>query len=290
MVEVADRFARRLRPARADLAARSLEGAVESERFCDPVRMVVTAPVTGLSLDPAPGAALDTELLFGEPFDVYDISEGLAWGQSVRDGYCGHVPHDALGAAGQEPTHRVATRFAQLYPRPDMKTRPIGWLPHGARLAVEDLADGFARIAGGGHVPLPQLAPLDRPAPDWVAEAEAYLGVPYLWGGRSALGLDCSALVQLARQSAGYDCPRDSDMQEAWLGRSLEEGEAPRRGDLIFWKGHVGVMLDARRLLHANAHAMAVTIEDLAAARTRIEAAGDGPATRRARLEREGTS
>ena len=158
-------------------------------------------------------------------------------------------------------------------------------MPYGARLCVRSIEDRHARLADGHFIPVPQIAPLDVPTTDWVAEAERFLGVGYVWGGRSSWGLDCSALVQLARQAAGFECPRDSDMQAEGLGRTLPDQAPLQRGDLIFWKGHVGIMSSAETLLHANAHHMAVTTEPLAEAIQRIEAAGDGQVTRRARLD-----
>jgi len=150
---------------------------------------------------------------------------------------------------------------------------------------VEGPEAGFAALSSGGFVPGPHLARREAATEDWVAEAERLLGAPYLWGGRGSTGLDCSALVQLALSAAGRGCPRDADMQEAELGRTLAPGTPPERGDLMFWKVHGGIMLDATRLLHCNAHHMAVAIEPLETTRARILAAGDGPATRHARLD-----
>ena len=183
------------------------------------------------------------------------------------------------------PTHRIAQPITHVYPAPALKTRPIGWLSYGALVRVEGAAAGFKALSTGGFVLAPHLARREAAAADWVAEAERLLGAPYLWGGRGSTGLDCSALVQLALQAAGCDCPRDSDMQEAELGRTLAQGTAPERGDLMFWKGHLGIMLDATRLLHCNAHHMAVAIEPLDAVQARILDAGEGPVTRHARLD-----
>ena len=275
----------RLTPARPDLAARRLEGTVAADRFADPTPMQVTTPTAPLSLEPDPAAPLDTELLHGERFEVYDTAGGLAWGQSALDGYVGYVPAGCLAPPGPEPTHWVTALVAQLYPVPETKSRPSGWLPLAARVAVEDEGARFVRIAGGGHLARQHVAPIGETAADWVAEAERFLGTPYLWGGRSPLGCDCSALVQLPRQRAGLPTPRDSDMQEAGLGETIGGNVLLKRGDLVFWKRHVGIMLDAERLLHANAHHMATVIEPLETVVARIEAVGEGPVTRRARLD-----
>ena len=275
----------RLTPARPDLAARSLEGQVEAERFADPALMEVSVPLAPLSLGPDANAPLDTQLLHGERFEVYEVAHALAWGQSVRDGYVGYVPLACLVDPGPEPTHRVTALLAQVYPAAAMKTRPVTCLTLGAPVAVAGAAGRFFELAHGGYIARPHLAPREEGPTDWVAEAERFLGTPYLWGGRSPLGCDCSALVQLPRQIAGLETPRDSDMQEAGLGETIGDNVALDRGDLIFWKGHVGIMLDGERLLHANAHHMAVTVEPLEQVRARIRSIGEGEVTRRARLD-----
>jgi len=261
----------RLTPARPGLAAESLRGRVAAPRYAAPERWRVIRAAAPLRA--APGArGLASELVWGAEVDVYEIADGLAWAQAAADGYVGYLPADALGAPGPAPTHRVAAPTSHLYPAPEVKTAPLCRLPMGARLAGRlvgtwlETADGF--------VPAPHVAPLDRPAPDWVAAAERLTGAPYLWGGGTAAGLDCSALIQVAMDAAGRACPRDSDMQAA-LGAPAPEGDL-RRGDLAFWRGHVGVMLDAATLLHANAHHMAVAAEPLAGAVARIAAAGGG--------------
>ena len=269
----------RLTPAREDLAAAHLEGRVRAARYVEPRRRRAATPTVPLTAEPDADAAMTSELLFGEGFDVYDRREGWAWGQSARDGYVGWAPGHCLDAPGAAPTHRVAALAALVFPRPDIKSRPVGALPMGALLAAE-AAGEFVRLEAGGFVSRAWLAPAESREPGWVAVAERLRGVPYLWGGRSPAGCDCSGLLQLARQAAGFACPRDSDMQEAASG---ESPGALARGDLVFWRGHVGIMLDAETLLHANAHHMAVAAEPLAEAEARIAAKGGGPVTARRR-------
>lgn len=278
----------RTTPARADLAAAHLEGEVEAERFSEATAMMVSVPVAPQSSRPNGEAPLTNQLLYGERFDAYELMGHWAWGQAVLDGYVGYVPRACLEMAGPETTHRVAQSMTHVYPEPALKVRPVGWLSYGARVAVTGVEGGFAALATGGHVPIQHLARLTKPAADWVAETEKMLGMPYLWGGRAVTGLDCSSLIQLAMQAAGRPCPRDSDMQAAELGQSIEADADLARGDLVFWQGHVGVMLDETRLLHANAHHMAVAIEPLDNARARILGAGEGPITHIARLDAEG--
>lgn len=275
----------RLTPARPDLAASHLEGKVKAASFVDARPARVRAPKTMLCPRPDRAGAPDTELLFGEDVDVYEIANGWAWVQSVLDGYVGYVPVRNLARRAGPVTHRVATLTAQVYARPELKIPAIGRLPFGARVGVEEVRDGYARIADERWIADPQLAPIDSSRNDWVAIAEMFEGVPYVWGGRSSMGLDCSALVQLSRQAAGHDCPRDSDMQRGALGRDLQATEPLKRGDLVFWKGHVGIMRNAKSLLHANAHHMAVALEPLERAVQRIAEKEFGEIVRRARLD-----
>lgn len=272
-------------PARPDLAAAHLEGAVEAARYAEPTRLAVSLPVAPLTRRPEAEAPMESQLLYGEAFAAYEHDGEWAWGQAEDDGYVGYLPRAALAPAEATPTHRVGALITHVYPAPSLMARPLGWLTYGALVRVAGVEAGFALLATGGHIPVQHLVPRAHRAADWVAEAVRFTGVPYLWGGRAPTGLDCSGLLQLALAAAGRPCPRDSDMQEAELGRALRADTPPRRGDLIFWKDHVGIMLDGRRVLHANAHHMAVAAEPLEAARARILANGGGAVTRHARLD-----
>jgi cell wall-associated NlpC family hydrolase len=271
-------FDPRITPARPELAAKYLEGRVAAARFVDgEVREVVEAQAP-LRRVPSPDAALDTEALKGERVTVYETTaEGWAWGQLEADGYVGWLPSSALRAPGPAPTHKVATLRTFVFPGRSIKLPPLEALSLGSRLAIVRIEEPFAVTASGGHVPARHLAPLGAKESDMIAVAEKFLGVPYLWGGKTGLGLDCSALVQIAAAACGVICPRDSDMQEATLGMPLPHGTDPsnlQRGDLVFWKGHVAIVRDAATLLHANAFHMAVAIEPIRNAIDRIEAAG----------------
>ncbi len=272
----------RLIPARDDLAAAHLRGTVEAARYADPTPMTVVAPVLDMLGQPTQDAPLTNQLLFGEGFTAYEIdtASGFAWGQADEDGYVGYVPAQGLRHGRPAPTLMVATTAAQTYAQPQLKTRPLATLPALARVEVDAEADGYVRIADGGFVARSQLVPLGQAGQDYVTAAERFLGAPYVWGGRSSFGLDCSALVQLALMAVGRAAPRDSDMQLS-LGRDVD-GRL-ERGDLVFWKGHVGIMLDGSQLLHANANYMACVSEPLAEAESRI-ALTDGPITARRRI------
>jgi len=269
-------FDPRVTPARPDLAAKALEGKVKAARYVEGAPREVIEPQAPLRAEPRPDAALLTEALKGERVTVYDGNgEGWAWGQLASDGYVGWLPENALAQPGPAPTHKVAALRTLAFPGPSIKMPPLEALPLGARLAIARTEERMAVTHTAGYVPAAHLAPLDRNETDFVAVAERFLGTPYLWGGKTALGLDCSGLVQVALTACGMSCPRDSDMQEQALGTAAAaDPSALRRGDLIFWKGHVAIARDATTLLHANAHHMAVAIEPIAEAVARIRKAG----------------
>jgi cell wall-associated NlpC family hydrolase len=266
----------RLTPARADLAAKHLEGSVTAARFVEGELREVVVPQAPLRRTPSPDTPLDTEALKGERVMIYETTaEGWAWAQLQQDGYVGWLPAEALREVGPAPTHKVAVPRTLVFPGPSIKIPPVEALSLGCRLAIARSDEVFAVTASGGHVPRRHLVPIESRETDFVAVAETFLGVPYLWGGRTSLGLDCSALVQVALSACGIDCPRDSDMQERTLGiTSAPDPSGLRRGDLLFWKGHVAIARDATTLIHANAFHMAVAIEPTAQALDRIRAAG----------------
>jgi cell wall-associated NlpC family hydrolase len=258
----------RITLARDDLADAALQGLVAAERFDRTTAYRCAAPVTAIRKAPDDQAEQLDQLLFGETFRVLETGRGWGWGQADRDGYVGHVFLQDLRPGVIAASHRVSALRAYAFSTPNIKSRPVGLYSLNALVAVEAEDGKFLKGQGTGWFAAGQLAPVGAVEPDWVAAAERYLGAPYQWGGRESLGLDCSGLVQQALYAGGRACPRDSDMQQA-LGLPVERA-ALQRGDLVFWKGHVGIMLDATRLLHANAHHMQVEIEPVAEAMARI--------------------
>ncbi|WP_439572555.1 C40 family peptidase [Phreatobacter sp.] len=278
---------RRTTPARPDLAAAFLKGQVEAARFVEgrPARVIL--PVVPLTPSTQINVARDTELVFGEEVTLYDEAGGHCFVQSARDFYVGYAVSAAFGHRGLPATHRVAALRTHLYPGPSIKLPPTFAVPMNTRLTVERLVGDFAVTDTGLHVVTRHLAPVGAPEPDYVAVAERYVGTPYLWGGRTSLGIDCSGLVQASLDAAGIAAPRDSDMQEQALGERIEVGPdlmGVRRGDLIFWRGHVGIVVGDGRLLHANGHHMAVVAEPLMEAVERIAAKSYGSITAVKRL------
>lgn len=267
----------RLTPARPEVAARYLEGWVDAARFTDGEEFEVVEAAAPLQREPAPDAMLQTQALRGERVTVYDHdAEGWAWGQLNGDGYVGWLPDRALARPGPAPTHKVTALRTFAFPGPSIKLPPLETFSLGARLTVQRHDGCFAVTDDRLYIPAPHVAPLDHSAADFVTVAEMFVGTPYLWGGKTSLGIDCSGLVQVALNASGIACPRDSDMQEAAIGRTLspQEAQQPRRGDLMFWKGHVAIVRNEATLLHANAHHMATAIEGIHDAVTRIKAAG----------------
>lgn len=273
----------RLTAVRSDLAALHLKDEIKAPRYAEGRPLRVARPLVGMSDSPSAKTELINQLIFGEAFTVYDARDGWAWGEAA-DGYVGYVHMKGLRENAPEPTHRVIVRECVVREKPDVKARGVGGVPYGAQITADDTGDEYSVMEGGGYIPTAQIRPIDEVATDWVAEAESFLRTPYIWGGRNHFGVDCSGLIQISMQAAGLECPRDADMQEAALGEIVPDAEPRRRGDLVFWKGHVGVMTDAETLFHANAHHMAAVYEPLAEAIARISAAGGGEPTLTRRL------
>jgi cell wall-associated NlpC family hydrolase len=238
--------------------------------------------VSGVHKRPDPSSPIDDQLLFGHSFDVARIERGWAYGRTVPaidgsgGGYIGYVRAVDLGPIPDGHALKVSTLKAPIFSTPDIKSTITLIAPQGAICTVMSKtprADFYA--APQGFIHKNHLSGMDDCDDDYAETAQNYLGLPYIWGGKSSDGLDCSGLVQMALWAAGIACPRDADQQEAALGRNVEITDSLsglRRGDLVFWRGHVAIMIDAQRIIHANAHHMMTQIEPLHEARDRIEA------------------
>jgi cell wall-associated NlpC family hydrolase len=267
----------RLTPARPDLAAKYLEGKVKAARFVTGETFEVVDAIAPVRMAPSSDAELMTQALKGERVTIYDRDgEGWAWGQLSRDGYVGWLPDSSLARPQAAPTHKITALRTFAFPGPSIKLPPLNTLAMESLLTVTGESGAFAVTREGWHVPRGHLGNLDRFEKDFVELAERFVGTPYLWGGKSSFGIDCSGLVQIALNAAGTGCPRDSDMQQDGLGSDVDPAQSGslQRGDLIFWKGHVAIVRDKDTIVHANAHHMATVIENTTEAIARIKAAG----------------
>jgi cell wall-associated NlpC family hydrolase len=274
----------RLHAFRSDLADARLKGEVAADRFVAGRPARIAASVADVRKAPSPDAGVNTQLLFGDDVLVFEDVEGWAWLQAERDGYVGYVPDTLLSARDHAPTHVVSVPRTFLYPGPDLRLPLSGLLSMGSAVTVAGSAETrgthYALLPSGEAVISGHLRPVGVPAADYVAVAETFLGTPYLWGGASGFGIDCSGLVQLAMHMAGRQVLRDSDMQAATIGEPLDPGPdfaGLRRGDLVFWKGHVAIMTDPETMIHANGRTMLVSREGFKEAAARIGYLYGGP-------------
>jgi cell wall-associated NlpC family hydrolase len=267
---------KRLNAFRPDLADARLQGQVEAARFAEGHLAQLAVPIASLHRAPAPDAMQETQVLMGEMLRVFDVNSGWAWVQLQRDHYVGYIRNESLRSDIHVPTHYVAVPSTLLYPKADLKTLPVQFLPLNAQVTVTAQHGNYMALATGGFVFAAHVAVLTDVQKDFVAVASQFIGAPYLWGGKSVHGLDCSGLVQTSLEACGKNAPRDADLQELGLGRPLllNDLDGLRRGDLVFWPGHVGIMTDSKTLIHANGHQMQVTIESLTFAEAHIAKTG----------------
>ena len=267
----------RITPLRDGIAGESLEGLIRAEVYLEPKVLTCTRPAAGIHRSPDAASEQMDQLLFGEIFEVLEEEGVFLWGQARRDGYVGFVEAQALARVNLPPTHRIAALRTYAFAENSIKSRATGPYSLGSLVAVEADEGRLVKVAGAGWMTAAHLMPIGEFETDPAEVAERFLGTPYLWGGRESLGLDCSGLVQQALFACGQACPRDTD-QQATLGRAIDRAEFAR-GDLVFWKGHVAMGLDATRIVHANGFHMMTAIEPLDEAIARIAASGNGEPT-----------
>ncbi len=266
-------YDKRLTPARPDLAAEHLRDTVQAEAYAPGKRMQVVRAFADMKRAPEDSAPTDTQAIYGETLIVYEQKNGWCWAQLDRDRYVGYIDETALSDKILKPNHRIRARHTMVYSEPDIKSAPIDALPFSAEVHIVAASANFSQLHDGGHIFSRHIAPNTRPMSDFVGIAETFLHTPYLWGGKTDMGIDCSGLVQVALNAIGVASPRDTDLMETMLGRAAEVDDRMRglrRGDLVFWRGHVAIMRDEQTIIHATAHSMTVMTEPLATARERI--------------------
>lgn len=265
----------RITPANGRVASSDLRGVVDVPNYTEG-ELTQCGSAFG-DIMGKPEGRRTAQLVYGDLFNVLERRNGFAFGQAIHDGYCGYISEDVLDRP-HDPTHWVAVPSTHLYPDANMKLMNTGTLYLGSEVQVMETEGTWSRLSNGGFVPTMHLLPINTRMDDPVAVADLFFGAPYLWGGSTRHGLDCSGLVQMTFRACGLDCPRDSDMQEAEIGTEVDPKQT-KRGDLLFWKGHVAIVTKPGMLIHANAYHMAVSYELIDEAASRIKAAGDGPIT-----------
>jgi cell wall-associated NlpC family hydrolase len=263
----------RTTPCNGRVAANHLRGKVDAALFTDGVRKQVITPLTNLNRT-AEGPRV-RQLVMGDMVTVYEESSEMSYVQSLKDAYCGYVENSAL-AAPNDPTHWVCALATQVYAAPSIKSDDVMTLSFGSQIAGVSADEKFIGTPFG-YIPQKHLSPIAQRATEPTEIAKQFLGAPYLWGGNGSFGIDCSGLIQASYLACGRACPADSDQQCGSLGNSLRLNSDYQKGDLLFWNSHVALVLDSETMIHATAHYMAVVLEDIRAAISRIDDQGEGP-------------
>ncbi|MEH6630537.1 MAG: NlpC/P60 family protein [Halopseudomonas aestusnigri] len=260
----------RLHPIRDDLTAEYLREKVTCNKYSQGQAAQVIVGKSSLRRSPEDGSPLDSELLFGEKLTVYDERNGWAWVQNAKDSYVGYIHSADISKEIRPTTHRIQALRTYVFPKPDMKCPPIDLLSIESAISIVQIEGNYSQIQGGGWVYSAHIMSQDIAATDHVSIARRFLGTPYLWGGKTSVGIDCSGLIQVSLSACGITAQRDASMQEKTLGIPVNS-EQTTEGDLIYWSGHVAIALDNKMAIHATANSMDVMIEPIAHITERVE-------------------